>query len=175
MVTRDKEQLVKALVIEQAKVVAGAQAVEAWEGRGRGLEEEVARLRLRNETLELQLQAQKAKVGEIPTENGDKSMTEGEGEEQGQGQGQGQGGENGQVVGKDVLLVEDGTLSFLQAKTTLIVQQESSIARLSSELEAARKQAQDRVQAVSMATLEGVRLAESTAAKLELQVCSEVT
>ena len=59
---------------------------------------------------------------------------------------------------------------ILQAKTTLIVQQESSIARLTSELEAMRKQASDRVQAVSLATLEGVRLAETTAAKLELQV-----
>ena len=66
--------------------------------------------------------------------------------------------------------MEDGTLAFLQAKTTLIVQQESTIARLTSELETIRKQTSDRVQAVSLVTLEGMRLAETTAAKLELQV-----
>ena len=80
------------------------------------------------------------------------------------GQGQGQGQNQGDV------LVEDSTLAFLQAKTTLIVQQESTIARLSSELETTRKQTNDRVQAVSLVTLEGMRLAETTAAKLELQV-----
>ena len=77
---------------------------------------------------------------------------------------QGQGQNPGDV------LVEDSTLAFLQAKTTLIVQQESTIARLSSELETTRKQTNDRVQAVYLATLEGMRLAETTAAKLELQV-----
>ena len=66
--------------------------------------------------------------------------------------------------------MEDSTLAFLQAKTTLIVQHESTIARLSSELETTRKQTNDRVQAVSLVTLEGTRLAETTAAKLELQV-----
>ena len=70
--------------------------------------------------------------------------------------------------------MEDGTLAFLQAKTTLIVQQESTIARLTSELETTRKQASDRIQAVSLATLEGMRMAETTAAKLELQVTSSL-
>ena len=53
MATRDKEQLVKALVVEQAKVVECNVSVAAIESQQQALVDEVARLRLRNETLEL--------------------------------------------------------------------------------------------------------------------------
>ena len=124
----------------------------AGESLQRDLEEQVARLRLRNETLELRLQAKDQGQGLAQGQGldqgqgleGEGGLGQGLGEREGQGQIGGPG--PGLGPGPGDVLVEDGTLDFLQAKTTLIVQQESQIARLTTELEAARRQASDRVQ-----------------------------
>ena len=123
------------------QVVECGSSRAAGESLQRDLEEQVARLRMRNETLELRLQAHTNTYTNANTKSGtDTGATD----RQGQGL-EGDGGQ-GEGPGRGDVLVEDGTLAFLQAKTTLIVQQESQIARLTTELEAARRQASDRVQ-----------------------------